>query len=1143
MQTVSTLIETGTGVSQAPDSHQAGAGAANAALSGIRQFPPSVALVYASVNYSLQQVLAGIQTAVGDVPIVGTTTAGEICGGIYRHSVTVVVIASPYLSVHAAIGNRVSEDWQRALAQAVENPAISAYVEGEQHLISDLISGGKSLFAMIFYPGNTRAASSMGYEILETFKQISLGRIPVFGGASADDWHMESNSVFLGGQVHHDSILVAIFETQLEVGISLSHGFVPIGQSMIVTGAEGHELISLDQVPAAKVLAKGMGKNQEDLEGRHLTLTTGYPLGSHDPMGQYSVNIASYFTQRGGVRMTQPVSVGSELSLLVHDSDNSVLAGQEAVRKAMIRACTNTPALILVHYCALRPRIMGESLVQTEIDNLLEIAGTAPAAGFFSFGEDAVADDGISRHNNGAVAVLVLGEQFSATAKVAQENRRLQHMFAAQAEQRLLADVLRQMEEAIAVIDTEFRISYVNTAFTQLFGYGPEEVVGHIIDEIFPQDDFKAIGSMDISQITAEQSVYRGETYRSHKSGRLIPVRLSVSTLTDNEWKITGFVAAMTDLTSFIRASAEKQASEARYRAAFDTSPDSVNINRMSDGMYLVVNDTFLKVTGWTREEVIGRTSLEINIWHDPADRERLVDILKKNRECRDFEAQFVKKNGECVDGSMSASVLNLNGELCILSFTRDITDRKLAEVSLRESEARFRRILEHAPIGMAIAALDGRIVQANQALCTILGYEEAELQKLNIRNITHPDDLSPTLANINRMLDGEVDNYRMEKRFIRKNGQVVWAQLSSYMERDEHGKLLFNIGQIEDITERKAAEEQIRNLAFYDVLTQLPNRRLLNDRLGQMMAASKRSGRYCAFMFLDLDNFKPLNDTYGHGVGDLLLIEAAQRINRCVREVDTVARLGGDEFVVMLSELDVDKTESIKQADIVAEKIRASLAEPYLLSIQPEGEAETVVKHCCTSSIGVVVFCDHETSNEDLFKSADKAMYKAKEDGKNLIRFLDPQGSNDVHSFDQNTRVLRLNWHDSYDCGESSVDQDHRKLFDLANTLIESAFTRDENPQEFDMAMKNLLEHVVQHFADEEAVLARYQYSDLENHAHAHKILIEHALQLRDKAVTSSLSIGELLNFLAVEVVSQHMLKEDRKFYPLFQNAGISVS
>ncbi len=178
------------------------------------------------------------------------------------------------------------------------------------------------------------------------------------------------------------------------------------------------------------------------------------------------------------------------------------------------------------------------------------------------------------------------------------------------------------------------------------------------------------------------------------------------------------------------------------------------------------------------------------------------------------------------------------------------------------------------------------------------------------------------------------------------------------------------------------------RKLAFYDALTQLPNRRLLIERLKLAMATSKRSGQYGAVMFLDLDNFKPLNDLHGHDVGDLLLIEVASRLKRFIREIDTVARFGGDEFVVLLGELGTNKAKAKTQAGTVAEKIRTLLAEPYLLSIQEKGKAQTTIEHHCFSSIGVALFSHHESS--DVIKLADLAMYQAKVAGRNLIRFYD---------------------------------------------------------------------------------------------------------------------------------------------------------
>jgi diguanylate cyclase (GGDEF)-like protein len=180
--------------------------------------------------------------------------------------------------------------------------------------------------------------------------------------------------------------------------------------------------------------------------------------------------------------------------------------------------------------------------------------------------------------------------------------------------------------------------------------------------------------------------------------------------------------------------------------------------------------------------------------------------------------------------------------------------------------------------------------------------------------------------------------------------------------------------------------EQQVRQLAFYDPLTNLANRRLLDDRLSLAMTASIRSGCHGALMFIDLDNFKLLNDTHGHGTGDLLLVQAAERLKSCVRDMDTVARFGGDEFVVMIGELELSENESVLQARRIAEKIAAMLARPYFLGIE-SSQAETGIEHRCTASIGVALFGGRQVSRSDVLKWADAAMYQAKAAGENLIR------------------------------------------------------------------------------------------------------------------------------------------------------------
>ena len=228
-------------------------------------------------------------------------------------------------------------------------------------------------------------------------------------------------------------------------------------------------------------------------------------------------------------------------------------------------------------------------------------------------------------------------------------------------------------------------------------------------------------------------------------------------------------------------------------------------------------------------------------------------------------------------------------------------------------------------------------------------------------------------------------------ERFLRfqvehrcKDGRLIWGEVLSKPDRNAQGEIIGYHGITREITERKRLEEQVRQLAFHDPLTRLANRRLMLDHLEQAMSAGKRSQRHGAVLFLDLDNFKPLNDTHGHGVGDLLLIEVAERLKACVREADTVARFGGDEFVVLLSELSTQPSEAAEQAVAIAEKIRTRLAEPYVLQSAPSAPT---VRHECTASIGVAVFRGRDESQNAVIDRADAAMYRAKEEGRNRIQ------------------------------------------------------------------------------------------------------------------------------------------------------------
>jgi diguanylate cyclase (GGDEF)-like protein/PAS domain S-box-containing protein len=337
--------------------------------------------------------------------------------------------------------------------------------------------------------------------------------------------------------------------------------------------------------------------------------------------------------------------------------------------------------------------------------------------------------------------------------------------------------------------------------------------------------------------------------------GLFRPFLTRVVPVCDAKGEVVRWFGTNTDISASKRIEEALRTSEARYRAAFQTSIDAMAINRASDGMYIDVNQSFINMLGFRRDEVIGRTPWELGIWADYRDRDELVEALLRTSKMRDLEVQFKRKGGEIFWAIMSASTVELGGEHCYLSVTRDISDSKLAH-------------------------------------------------------------------------------------------------------------------------------EAILHLALYDPLTKLPNRRLLMDRLSKSMTVSARNHRKRGLLFLDLDDFKRLNDTLGHHMGDLMLQEVAQRVMSSVRDVDTVGRLGGDEFVVLLEDLSETTEVAAAQAKNISEKILAMVDQPYHI-----GDRE-----CASScSIGITLFGDEDENLDEILQQADIALYQSKAAGRNTIRFFVP--------------------------------------------------------------------------------------------------------------------------------------------------------
>jgi diguanylate cyclase (GGDEF)-like protein/PAS domain S-box-containing protein len=348
-------------------------------------------------------------------------------------------------------------------------------------------------------------------------------------------------------------------------------------------------------------------------------------------------------------------------------------------------------------------------------------------------------------------------------------------------------------------------------------------------------------------------------------------------------------------------------------------------------------------------------------------------------------EINLFLKGAELPIAVLVEAVTDRQRRVCNLAIT-DISARKSVEDSLRDQKEFFRLIAENIEGYIAVLDHEGRRIYNSPSYAELMGDRDLS-GSISFAEI-HPADRERVEQAFRETVTSGLGQH-LEYRFITAKGNVRLMESHGGAVRDGEGRVKYVVVVTHDVTERHEAAEKIHHLAFHDPLTQLPNRLTLSDRLQHAMAASKRSGRYGALLFLDLDNFKPVNDIHGHVAGDLLLVQTAERISKCVREMDTVARFGGDEFVVMLGELDLGFASSMAQAKVVAEKIRAAIAEPYFLDITANDGSLRHVEHHCTTSIGVTLFLNHEHTEDEVLKLADVAMYQAKEAGRDRVSYV----------------------------------------------------------------------------------------------------------------------------------------------------------
>ena len=577
---------------------------------------------------------------------------------------------------------------------------------------------------------------------------------------------------------------------------------------------------------------------------------------------------------------------------------------------------------------------------------------------------------------------MTVGDEIFLQATVRDITKRKQFESAlAESEERFKL-IMETIDEVIWISDTSIsHIYYINQAYERIFGRTCQSLYDNsysIIDAIHPEDKERLLLEFDAKKnrqlIDNEYRVLRPDGSIRWVVYRSFPI-------SDKANKIANYLGIIRDITEQKYKINSERIKTEKLQFLFDNSHHALLMLAPPSWKFTGANSTALKLFGvLTAAEFESLYPFDISPEYQPDGRpssEKFLEMIEKamNDGVQLFEWVHKRQVGDQFYCDVQLTRVEIGNEVYLQATIRDITKRKQIDADLQVAAIAF-----ESQEGMFITDSNIVILRVNKAFTEITGYTSKEaigktphLLKSDIHDAAFYTAMWDNITNIGTW-NGEIWNRR-------KNGEVYLEQITITAVKGDLEKTTHYVATMHDITRHKEAEEEVKKFAFYDTLTKLPNRRLLLDRFDQALSASTRSNRYGAILYVDLDRFKMINDKLGHDQGDLLLIEASRRILTCVREIDTVSRIGGDEFVVLIENISTDNDETMQNSAVIAEKIRASLAVPYLL-------INTVPY--ITSSIGVNLYRSNEESAETLLKHADIAMYQAKNFGGNAIRFYD---------------------------------------------------------------------------------------------------------------------------------------------------------
>ena len=541
--------------------------------------------------------------------------------------------------------------------------------------------------------------------------------------------------------------------------------------------------------------------------------------------------------------------------------------------------------------------------------------------------------------------------------------------------------IFHSSPDAILIVRQEdSMIVDFNASFSRLLGYTREDAIGNLEIELnLFEDPDERKRLVHLLEKTSECT--NVETRLLTISNEPVAVEISLRYVEINGDLCTLCIGR--DISKRLRAEMALRESEEKFEQIFTQSPDGIVILDQKDLTICEINDAFLRASGYDREELMGKSIIDIAAVVDNNELSEAAELITGSGKFENREMTFKAKSGEHIPAIVSATLIDIKGVRGVLCIAKDVRELRKTEDRLESAEMRFRSAYENAPIGILLFYTDGKIFQANNFATELLTYGTSSLEGTHISRLIPHEDRQQFNQTILRLISGDNDAERMERRMVCTDEVEIWTNFNVVLQRSSSGEPLYCIAQIADITEMKDSQKRMERMAFYDTLTDLANRRLFYDRLAQAIEHSKRNGTLAALLYLDLDQFKRVNDTLGHEIGDVLLQEIATRLCDCVRKEDTVGRPGGDEFTILLYDI-----RTPTDASLVAEKILRRLREPLTIS----GHQLVI-----TPSLGIAIIPEDGMEPNLLMKNSDLAMYRAKDNGRNNYQFYSEEMNTDA--------------------------------------------------------------------------------------------------------------------------------------------------